>query len=247
MYQVFLKGDYTPVAASTGKPAVSAVASGDGATTTTVPLEPELPNGIFDELTLRDPFEPIGQVDTGGSDGGTTVTTATTSPDTTGTIPTTPTTSPAQNPAAGTQVALLDITDLGGGVLQARVRVDGTEYSVQAGQQQSQTPLFIQGLDSTGTVQVTASAPGYTSKVATITLGPSGFVFNPFSIGPNFTTTSLSADTNLQLLPSLLSATLSFEKLHRWQSVFPWREWRTGRQLEQSRLIAEEFTKLANP
>ena len=121
VYQVFLKGDDTPVAAGSGKPAVSAVASGDSATTTTVPLEPELPNGSFDELTLRDPFEPIGQVDTGGSDGGTTETTTTTEPDTTGTIPTTPTTSPAQNPAAGTQVALLDITDIGGGVQQARV------------------------------------------------------------------------------------------------------------------------------
>jgi hypothetical protein len=135
VYQVFLKGDDTPVAASAGKPAVSAVASGDGATTTTVPLEPELPNGSFDELTLRDPFEPIGQVDTGGSDGGTTETSTTTSPDTSGTIPTTPTTSPAQNPASGTQVALLDVTDIGGGVLQARVRVDGTEYSVLVGQQ----------------------------------------------------------------------------------------------------------------
>jgi predicted amidohydrolase len=45
----------------------------------------------------------------------------------------------------------------------------------------------------------------------------------------------------------IVSATLSFEKLHRWQSVFPWREWRTGRQLEQSKLIADEFAKLANP
>ena len=44
-----------------------------------------------------------------------------------------------------------------------------------------------------------------------------------------------------------MSATLSFEKLHRWQSVFPWREWRTGRQLEQSKLIADEFAKLAEP
>ncbi len=45
----------------------------------------------------------------------------------------------------------------------------------------------------------------------------------------------------------IVSATLSFEKLHRWQSVFPWREWRTGRQLEQSKLIADEFAKLAEP
>lgn len=45
----------------------------------------------------------------------------------------------------------------------------------------------------------------------------------------------------------IVSATLNFEKLHRWQSVFPWRDWRTGRQLEQSKLIADEFAKLAQP
>jgi predicted amidohydrolase len=45
----------------------------------------------------------------------------------------------------------------------------------------------------------------------------------------------------------IVSATLSFEKLHRWQSVFPWRDWRRGRQLEQSRLVADEFAKLAQP
>ena len=45
----------------------------------------------------------------------------------------------------------------------------------------------------------------------------------------------------------IVSATLSFEKLHRWQSIFPMRDWRAGRQLDASRLIAEEFTKLANP
>jgi predicted amidohydrolase len=45
----------------------------------------------------------------------------------------------------------------------------------------------------------------------------------------------------------IVSATLNFEKLHRWQSVFPWRDWRRGRQLEQSKLIADEFAALANP
>ena len=45
----------------------------------------------------------------------------------------------------------------------------------------------------------------------------------------------------------IVSATLSFEKLHRWQSIFPMREWRAGRQLDASQLIADEFTKLANP
>jgi len=43
----------------------------------------------------------------------------------------------------------------------------------------------------------------------------------------------------------IVSATLSFEKLHRWEPIFPMREWRTGRQLDASRLVAEEFTKLA--
>jgi predicted amidohydrolase len=36
----------------------------------------------------------------------------------------------------------------------------------------------------------------------------------------------------------IVSATLSFERLHRWQSIFPMREWRAGRQLDASRLIA---------
>jgi predicted amidohydrolase len=45
----------------------------------------------------------------------------------------------------------------------------------------------------------------------------------------------------------IVSATLSFEKLHRWQPIFPMREWRGGRQLGASRLVAEEFTKLAAP
>jgi predicted amidohydrolase len=43
----------------------------------------------------------------------------------------------------------------------------------------------------------------------------------------------------------IISATLSFERLHRWQPIFPMREWRAGRQLDASRLIAEEFGKLA--
>jgi len=43
----------------------------------------------------------------------------------------------------------------------------------------------------------------------------------------------------------IISATLSFERLHRWQSVFPMREWRETRQRDASRLIAEEFRALA--
>jgi predicted amidohydrolase len=43
----------------------------------------------------------------------------------------------------------------------------------------------------------------------------------------------------------IVSATLSFDKLHRWDTVFPIRQWRAGRQLAASRLIAEEFAALA--
>ena len=43
----------------------------------------------------------------------------------------------------------------------------------------------------------------------------------------------------------VVSATLSFDKLHRWDSVLPLRQWRAGRQLGASRLIAEEFAALA--
>lgn len=43
----------------------------------------------------------------------------------------------------------------------------------------------------------------------------------------------------------VVSATLSFDKLHRWESVLPLRQWRSGRQLAASRLIADEFAMLA--
>lgn len=44
----------------------------------------------------------------------------------------------------------------------------------------------------------------------------------------------------------MVTATLSFEKLHRWQSIFPWRDWRATHQAGTSELIASEFKKLVN-
>jgi hypothetical protein len=130
VYQVFLKSDGDSESSSLGAPPAAGAPAAAGTTTTTAALEPELPNGSFDDLTLRDPFEP--QVSTGGT-GSTTDTTTTTQPTTDTTFPTTATTSPAQNPAASTQVALLDVTDVNG-VQTARVRVGDTEYTVVAGQ-----------------------------------------------------------------------------------------------------------------
>ena len=42
----------------------------------------------------------------------------------------------------------------------------------------------------------------------------------------------------------LVTATVSFEKLHRWESIFPWRDWRATHQSGTSELIAAEFAKL---
>lgn len=44
----------------------------------------------------------------------------------------------------------------------------------------------------------------------------------------------------------IVSATVSFEKLHRWEPIFPWRDWRATHQQPVSRLIADEFAKLAD-
>jgi predicted amidohydrolase len=44
----------------------------------------------------------------------------------------------------------------------------------------------------------------------------------------------------------LVSATLHFEKLHRWESIFPWRDWRSTHQSGTSELIASEFKKLVH-
>ena len=45
----------------------------------------------------------------------------------------------------------------------------------------------------------------------------------------------------------MVTATLSFDKLHRWEPIFPWRDWRSTHQLGVSALIADEFAKLARP
>ena len=44
----------------------------------------------------------------------------------------------------------------------------------------------------------------------------------------------------------LVTATLSFEKLHRWDQIFDWREWRATRLSSTSELIASEFKKLTH-
>ena len=59
---------------------------------------------------------------------------------------------------------------------------------------------------------------------------------------PSFARPYAIADRHEQLI----SSTVSFEKLHRWESIFPWRDWRANRLSETSQLIADEFEKLVH-
>jgi hypothetical protein len=61
----------------------------------------------------------------------------------------------------------------------------------------------LQGLDSSGTVQITASATGYADGTANVTLEPSGFYFNTGS----FSTNQLAANTSVQVCASSLNPT----------------------------------------
>lgn len=127
VYQLGFRSDDGPKAATATVPAVSA--KGSDTTTTTVPQEPSLPNSSFEELSVRDPFEPVG--DSGSVEPvDTTSTTAATSSET---VSTTPTTSPAQNPSGSQEISVLDVYQVNG-VTTARVRVGGSDYTVVAGQ-----------------------------------------------------------------------------------------------------------------
>jgi len=57
--------------------------------------------------------------------------------------------------------------------------------------------FYIQGLVSSGSVTLTASAPGYVNGSANVLLNPSGFLINSPNGGGDFTTTTLSSVTSL--------------------------------------------------
>ena len=63
--------------------------------------------------------------------------------------------------------------------------------------------IYVQG-QSVGSTTLNASAPGYTSGSATITVNPSGFVFYG---NQSFTTTTFSTATGLTVFPSILNPT----------------------------------------
>jgi cytoskeletal protein RodZ len=128
MYQLVFRSDGSNTATS---PLPAASSSANDTTTTTVPQEPSLPNSSFEELSVRDPFQPVVTTDSGST--GTVETTTTTASTSSATISTTPTTSPTQNPAPAQEISLLDVYTVNG-VTTARVRVGGSDYTVVAGQ-----------------------------------------------------------------------------------------------------------------
>ncbi|HXZ78760.1 MAG TPA: choice-of-anchor D domain-containing protein [Terriglobales bacterium] len=70
--------------------------------------------------------------------------------------------------------------------------------------------FYIQALAPSGTVQLTVTAPGYTSAVTTVTLTPSGFVLtSPTGQGQDFSTSVLSADTALTVSAQRLDNALN--------------------------------------
>jgi hypothetical protein len=77
----------------------------------------------------------------------------------------------------------------------------------------------IQALAGSGTAQITASAPGYSNGTSTVTLTPSGIVWQSGS----FSTTAGAANTNLTVLAAQLSPTTltaqSFQNIRTGSSV----------------------------
>jgi len=68
--------------------------------------------------------------------------------------------------------------------------------------------FYVQGLQSSGSATLTASAPGWVSGAIQVALGPSGFVLiSPNGVGQNFGTTTTSGNTTLNVLPYLLDPT----------------------------------------
>lgn len=67
------------------------------------------------------------------------------------------------------------------------------------------TAVYIQALTDSGSVTLTAKAPGYTDTTFTVSLAPSGFIIKNGTLGSLNTTTN-AADTTLTVYPAYLEA-----------------------------------------
>ena len=86
---------------------------------------------------------------------------------------------------------------------------DTVTVTVPAGSSTVPT-IYAQGLDATGTVALTVTAPGFVGNPFSLTMAPSGFAFMTIGVSPgdtqDFTTTSASADTLLAIQPVRLES-----------------------------------------
>src|SRR6476659_3041802 len=79
---------------------------------------------------------------------------------------------------------------------------------VHVPQNQSTATVYLQSLASSGTVQVTASAAGYTNGSGNVGLTPSGLYF----FSGNISTTTLSADSLVRVCTASLTSALVFSQ-----------------------------------
>jgi hypothetical protein len=104
-------------------------------------------------------------------------------------------------PAGGLPVTITSLNP-GALLISASATMEGqasVEIPVVAGSTFVQ--FHLQALQDTGTVEFTASAPGYATATATVTLSPSGFV----TFNGDFTTNSFALNTTLTILGAVLS------------------------------------------
>jgi hypothetical protein len=84
-------------------------------------------------------------------------------------------------------------------------------FDLPAGQTYVPT-IYVQALVGTGSVQISASAPGYANGTGTVTLVPSGFVL----LANDFSTTTSSTNTNLNVFAVALDpTTLNYVNLYQ--------------------------------
>ena len=95
----------------------------------------------------------------------------------------------------------------------AATALNGTSLTFNNVTSTSVGTIYVQGQSlgagATGSSTITVTAPGYTNGTGTVSVMPTGFVFNPSQ--PTFTTTTLSNPTNVTLQPAILNpSTLAY-------------------------------------
>lgn len=115
------------------------------------------------------------------------------------------------------------------------------EYMVHTSRTRAQENLVY--IASANLVSQPTAASSYSGENLTTSQRESSFLGHSTIAGPAFPRFShVYAEAGDE--EEMVMATLSFERLHRIEAVFPWREWRRTRLKATSDLIAREFQNL---